>query len=99
MLKDISSKNGLKAYISSKQYLHTMTKDKIPLVSEKEYRKAKAICNKYERTWRNKHPKEHKENSKELLTAIVKNRQPTKKKIAKKTKVESIKESTSEQTA
>jgi hypothetical protein len=60
----------------------TTKKEKIPLVSESEYRKAKAICNKFERTWRSKHPKEHKENSKELLTAIAKNKQP--KKVVKK---------------
>ena len=53
-------------------------KEKIPLVSESEYRKAKAICNKYEKTWRSKHPKEHKENSKSLLSAIAKNRAPKK---------------------
>jgi len=47
-----------------------MTNEKIPLVSEKEYRKAKAICNKYERVWRTKHPKEHKKESQALLKAI-----------------------------
>lgn len=65
----------------------TKQKEKIPLVSEKEYRRMKAICNKYERTWRNKNPEKHKQESKALITAIIKAKTP-KKKITKKVEQE-----------
>lgn len=60
--------------------------NKIRIVSEKEYQKMKSLVNAYERNWRAKHPKEHKENSKALISSIVKAKKP-KKVQAKKEQV------------
>lgn len=55
-----------------------MLMNKIRIVSEKEYRRMKSLVNAYERNWRNRNPSKHKENSKSLISAIVKSKKPKK---------------------
>lgn len=49
-----------------------MAKERIRLVTEKEYKTMKALVNKYERTWRAKNPKKHQAESKAFVSAIRK---------------------------
>lgn len=61
-----------------------MTRKEVRLISKDEYAKLKPLCNKYERVWRNKNPVKHKENSRELLSAIRKAGFKTRNQQAKK---------------
>lgn len=55
-------------------FIDSMAKATVRLISAKQYAEYKSLVNRYEREWRLKHPKEHKEESKALLHAILKNR-------------------------
>lgn len=73
------------------KYLYTpakivslMAKNKVRLITAKEYAELKPLVNRYEREWRKRNPKKHEVESKKLLSAILKTRKPKRKTQHKK---------------
>lgn len=61
-------------FIYFKIYLDSMVKSTVRLISAKQYKEYKSLCNRFERELRNKNPNKHKAESKAFVSAIMKNR-------------------------